>query len=247
LSGAQAPLIDVKSSDSPGRFPYRRNCWYLVGMNGLLGFEHEGRLWANGYRLVAGVDEAGRGCLAGPVVAAACVLPEGCDPLEGVRDSKLTRREERGALVEYITDRAIVIGLGAASRREIDRINIRRASVLAMRRALSKLGTWQYALVDGPLPPEFREFPCDGIVDGDAVCPSIACASIIAKTVRDQLMGRLARFHPEYGWERNAGYGTPEHRAALIRHGPTPHHRFSFRPVSQLGLPLEVLFGEGGS
>jgi ribonuclease HII len=245
MSGVPTPLCDVKPLRCEDVFPYLLNCWYLVRMSGLLRFEHESRLWSSGYRLVAGVDEAGRGCLAGPVVAAACVLPEGCDPLDGVRDSKLTRREERSELVEYIASRALAFGLGAASRREIDALNIRRASVLAMRRALDRVQPWHYALVDGPLPPEFEDDPCAGIIDGDAVCPSIAGASIIAKFVRDELMTKLARFHPEYGWERNVGYGTPEHREALVRHGPTSHHRFSFRPVSQLGLPFEVA-GKGG-
>jgi ribonuclease HII len=202
-------------------------------------FQYEQALWQQGVQLVAGVDEAGRGCLAGPVVAAACILPEGCDPLDGVRDSKLTQRDERADLVRLIMDRAVAVGLGAASCREIDRINIRAASVLAMKRALCRLGEWHHALIDGPLPPEFQGHPARGIVDGDALCASIACASILAKTCRDDLMSRLAPRHPEFGWEQNAGYGTPAHREALLRLGPTPHHRRSFRPVSQLSLPLD--------
>jgi ribonuclease HII len=207
-------------------------------------FDLEQRLWSEGVARVAGVDEAGRGCLAGPVVAAACILPPDCDPLDGVRDSKLTRRDERAELVELILQRAIAVGLGAASCREIDRINIRGASVLAMMRALAKLGTWEHALVDGPLPPEFRDSSADGIVDGDALSPSIACASILAKTCRDDLMSRLARRHPEYGWDRNVGYGTTAHLEALTEFGPTPHHRKSFRPVSQLALPLDSVVPE---
>lgn len=214
-------------------------------MSNALGFEFETRLWADGHSFVAGVDEAGRGCLAGPVVAAACILPVDCDPLDDVRDSKMTRRTEREDLARYIMDRSLAIGLGAASRREIDRLNIRRASVLAMQRALAKLGHWNYALIDGPLPPEFRGFPCEGIIDGDAKCPSIACASILAETLRDHLMTRLARRHPEYGWDTNVGYGTPAHLEALMHHGPTRHHRYSFRPVSQLALPIGVE-GDGG-
>lgn len=214
------------------------HCWYCVNMIGTLDFQYEQRHWANGLPLIAGVDEAGRGCLAGPVVAAACVLPSWCDPLDGVRDSKLTKREERAELVKLILERAVAVGLGAASCREIDRINIRAASVLAMQRALRKIGTWNHALIDGPLPLEFEGYPAEGIVDGDALCPSIACASILAKTLRDDLMTRLARRHPEFGWDRNAGYGTPVHRKALEQFGPTPHHRRSFRPVSQLSLPF---------
>jgi ribonuclease HII len=207
-----------------------------VPMSTLLTFALEQRQWESGNERVAGVDEAGRGCLAGPVVAAACILPVGCDPLEGVRDSKLTRRDERDELVQLILDRALAATLGAASRSEIDRINIRAASVLAMKRALSRIGAWDYALIDGPIPPEFRGLPAEGIVDGDALCPSIACASILAKTCRDEIMVRLSRRHPEYGWDRNAGYGTPGHRDALTKFGPTPHHRRSFKPVNQLPL-----------
>jgi ribonuclease HII len=210
-------------------------------MSVVMEFQFEQRHWKNGLHLVAGVDEAGRGCLAGPVVAAACVLPVDCDPLDGVRDSKLTKREERSDLVNLILDRAISVGIGAASCREIDRINIRAASVLAMQRALKRLGAWNFALIDGPLPPEFREHPAEGIIDGDALCPSIACASILAKTLRDGLMAKLAARHPEFGWDTNAGYGTNTHREALQRLGPTPHHRRSFRPVSQLSLPLETM------
>jgi ribonuclease HII len=207
-------------------------------MSVAMDFQFERRHWEQGIHHVAGVDEAGRGCLAGPVVAAACVLPVDCDPLDGIRDSKLTKREERRELVELILDRSLAIGLGAASCREIDRINIRAASVLAMQRALRRLGNWHIALIDGPLPPEFRGEPAEGIVDGDALCSSIACASILAKTLRDNLMSKLAIRHPEYGWDTNAGYGTAAHRDALREFGPTPHHRRSFRPVSQLALPL---------
>lgn len=210
-----------------------------------LPFDREQRLWDQGFSRVAGVDEAGRGCLAGPVVAAACILPAGCDPLEGVRDSKLTKRSERSALAQMIRERALSVGIAAASRREVDRLNIRVASVLAMRRALTRAGIWNYALIDGPLPPEFAHDPAEGIIDGDALCVSIACASILAKTLRDDLMAKLALRHPQYGWERNAGYGTAAHREALLEHGPTRHHRQSFRPVSQLSLPLPPS-GNGG-
>ena len=208
-------------------------------MGDVMDFQLEQRLWRQGIARIAGVDEVGRGCLAGPVVAAACILPAGSDPLEGVRDSKLIKREERAEIAEVIVRNAIAVSLGAASRREIDRINIRAASVLAMKRALARIGSWDYALIDGPFPPEFAGDPAEGVIDGDALSPSIACASILAKICRDDLMTRLARRHPEYGWDRNAGYGTAAHRAALASYGPTPHHRRSFRPVSQLMLALE--------
>lgn len=212
-----------------------------------LRFDIEQRLWDEGLGRVAGVDEAGRGCLAGPVVAAACILPPGSDPLDGVRDSKLTKRSERADLVRLIRERALAIGIAAASRREIDRLNIRVATVLAMRRALIRTGVWEYALIDGPLPPEFVSDPAEGIVGGDGLCSSIACASILAKTLRDNLMSRLASRHPEFGWDRNAGYGTAAHRDALITYGPTPHHRQSFRPVSQLALPFGPVSHGGDS
>ncbi|CCF83809.1 ribonuclease HII [Nitrolancea hollandica] len=191
----------------------------------------EQRLWERGLRLVAGVDEAGRGCLAGPVVAAACILPAGLTEIPGVRDSKLLTPAQRRELYLTIHETAIAIGVGAASRREIDRYNIRVASVLAMQRALARAGIWDHALCDGPMPPELDPRRHSGIVDGDAICLSIAAASIVAKVTRDALMARLAARHPEFGWERNAGYGTAAHLDALQRFGPTPHHRRTFAPV----------------
>jgi ribonuclease HII len=190
--------------------------------------------WSNGLLLVAGVDEVGRGCLAGPVVAAACVLPPGLDALPGVRDSKQLTSGQRQELLPVIFETALSIGVGAASRAEIDRLNVRRASVLAMQRALTRLGDWHHALLDGPLGSEFEPERHTGVIDGDATCLSIACASIVAKVTRDRLMVRLARRHPEFGWERNAGYGTAEHLAALRALGPTPHHRRTFRPVQDV-------------
>ncbi len=191
----------------------------------------EQRLWERGLRLVAGVDEAGRGCLAGPVVAAACILPAGLTEIPGVRDSKLLSPAQRRDRYFTIHDTAVAIGVGAASRREIDRYNIRVASVLAMQRALARAGIWDHALCDGPMPPELDPRRHSGIVDGDAICLSIAAASIVAKVTRDALMARLAVRHPEFGWERNAGYGTTAHLDALQRFGPTPHHRRTFAPV----------------
>jgi ribonuclease HII len=132
--------------------------------------------------------------------------------------------------------RALAVGIGAASVREIDRLNIRRASILAMRRALDRLGVApDLVLVDGLPCPELG-VPHDAIVDGDAHCHSIAAASVIAKTLRDRLMELLAPRHPSYGWESNKGYGTPDHLAALAAWGFTPHHRKSFAPVVQLTL-----------
>ncbi len=198
--------------------------------------EREIAFWQAGGGLVAGVDEAGRGPLAGPVVAAAVVFPPHCRVIRGLRDSKLLPPPRRLRLAGVVRARALAVGVGAASVREIDRVNIRRASILAMRRALARLRvTPGLVLVDGlPCP----ELGCahDAIIDGDAHCHSIAAASVIAKTVRDRLMELLARHHPSYAWESNKGYGTPDHLAALALHGFTAHHRRSFAPVLQLEL-----------
>ncbi len=196
----------------------------------------ERELWAQGLELVAGVDEAGRGPLAGPVVAAAVIFrPE--DRVPGVTDSKQLSAQVREELVVEIRRRALVIGVGAASCREVDRLNILRASHLAMRRAIARLDPLpEHVLVDGLPVPELGPGHT-AIVEGDAKSYTIACASIVAKTVRDRIMQRLAPRYPGYGWSTNVGYGTPEHVMALDALGPTPHHRRSFVPV-QLSLEL---------
>ncbi|MGA7671793.1 MAG: ribonuclease HII [Nitrolancea sp.] len=190
--------------------------------------------WSHGLTLVAGVDEVGRGCLAGPVVAAACILPANVVEIAGVRDSKTLSGSRRRELVAEIRRCAVMTAIAAASRREIDQFNIRVATTLAMRRALNRLGPWHHAIIDGPLMPEFRDGPFSGVIDGDAICLSVACASILAKEARDSLMRRLACRHPEYDWDHNVGYGTANHLDALRRCGPTPHHRRTFRPVREL-------------
>lgn len=183
---------------------------------------------------MAGLDEAGRGPLAGPVVAAAAVLNEGAAP-QGLDDSKKLTACQREALSDQLRSAAL-IGVGAASVAEIDRLNILAASLLAMRRALESL-VWRMgrlpdlALVDGNQSPGLP-CPTELIVKGDGRSASIAAASIIAKVARDRAMSALARAHPGYGWETNAGYGTAQHRAALISLGPTLHHRRSFAPVA---------------
>lgn len=203
--------------------------------------EREVALWSaagegSGGGLVAGLDEAGRGPLAGPVVAAAVVLPPFCKPIRGLRDSKLLPPLKRARLAGVVRARAIAVGVGAASVREIDRWNIRRAAILAMRRALARLPLIpDFVLVDGLPVPELG-CPHEAIVDGDAHCHSIAAASVIAKTVRDRLMDLLAPRHPPYAWASNKGYATPEHLAALAECGFTAHHRRSFSPVVQLEL-----------
>jgi len=198
--------------------------------------EREAALWREGRRLVAGIDEVGRGPLAGPVVAAAVVFPPGTKPLRGLDDSKRLTAAARAEIAVTIRERAFAVGVGAASVHEIDRLNIRRASILAMRRALDRLRcTPAYVLVDGLPCPELG-VPHTAIIDGDARCQSIAAASVIAKTVRDRLMQLLALRHPGYLWERNKGYSTTAHLAALDAHGLTAHHRLSFQPVTQLIL-----------
>ena len=198
--------------------------------------EREVAFWQAGGGVVAGVDEAGRGPLAGPVVAAAVVFPPFCKFIRGLRDSKLLPPAKRSRLAAVVRARAIAIGVGAASVREIDRLNIRRASILAMRRALDRLGvTPGLVLVDGLPCPELG-IPHDAIVDGDAHCHSIAAASVIAKTVRDRLMDLLGGRHPLYDWKSNKGYATPDHLAALAAFGFSSHHRKSFAPVVQLEL-----------
>ena len=191
-------------------------------------------------RLIAGIDEVGRGPLAGPVVACAVVMPPERRRIPGVADSKRLTAAERTRLAVHIRLRAVAIGLGAASVREIDRLNIYHATVLAMRRALARLGvTPQHVLVDGK-PIRTLGVEHTAVVQGDACCYSIACASIIAKVTRDRLMAALGSRYPHYGWARNAGYGTDEHRRALDAAGLSPHHRRSFGPVGQLILDLAL-------
>jgi len=196
----------------------------LHGPPDLLAYER--RFWARG-RSVAGVDEAGRGPLAGPVVAAAVVLhPGSC--VVGADDSKRLAPDVREELFERIVGSALAVGVGAASVREIDSRNILRATTEAMRRALERLGHRPgHVVVDG-LPVKHLEWEHEAVVDGDALVHSIGCASIVAKVVRDRLMRRLARRYPGYCWETNVGYGTPAHREALRALGPTPHHRLTF-------------------
>ena len=191
---------------------------------------------ASGLRPVAGIDEAGRGPLAGPVVAAAVVLDPARVP-RGIDDSKKLRAAVRERIAAEL-ERCAAIGLGQASVQEIDRLNILKATMLAMRRALDALSLAlgrapALALVDGNRLPELP-CPAEAVVRGDAKSLSIAAASIVAKVARDAMMADLAREHPHYGWDRNAGYGTAQHLKALTLHGPTPHHRITFAPVHNL-------------
>jgi len=195
---------------------------------------------------VAGVDEVGRGPLAGPVVAAAVVLPPRVPRVLArlLDDSKkltaVQRHEAFAALLERRRAGTVEIAVGAASVTEIVRINILHAAMLAMRRAVSRLPTPpDLALIDGDRPPGL-DCPTRCIIGGDALCLSIAAASIVAKVVRDRCMARLAARCPGYGWDTNAGYGTVFHRAALIRLGPSRHHRPTFGMVRQMALELSL-------
>ncbi|MCJ7627804.1 MAG: ribonuclease HII [Longimicrobiales bacterium] len=192
--------------------------------------DYEERFWSRGLFRVAGVDEVGRGPLAGPVVAAAVVLPPGT-AIHGARDSKTLSPARRRELATEILGRALAYGVGAASVREIDRLNILVSTRLAMSRALAQLPlSPDHIVVDG-LPVACLGWEHEAIVGGDGRIHSIACASILAKVVRDRLMTRLSHRYPGYGWETNMGYGTAAHRSALERLGPTPHHRLSFGGV----------------
>jgi ribonuclease HII len=206
---------------------------------------YERQAWSAGSRRVAGVDEAGRGPLAGPVVAAAVVFPrdfleaESERSLGGLTDSKKlpeSLREHFYGLLMGSPD--ILIGVGEAEVEEIDRLNILRATHLAMARALSRIAPLpEHALVDGrPVPG--LPCPSTAIVSGDGLSLSIAAASVVAKVTRDRLLIELDREFPQYGFARHKGYGTPEHLEALRKHGPTKHHRKSFEPVYQLNLDL---------
>jgi ribonuclease HII len=191
----------------------------------------EWALWRSGARRVAGVDEVGMACLAGPVVAAALVVKPYCRKIPGVRDSKTLSLQQRERLYDHILSRALAVGVGAASVTEINQLNILRASHLAMWRALRRVQPYDHALIDGREIREIDLGPHTAIVDGDALSYAIASASIVAKVTRDRLMYRLARRYPGYGWDSNVGYATRRHLQGLREHGLTPFHRTAYAPV----------------
>jgi len=210
----------------------------------------ERRLWNEGLVRIAGVDEVGVAPTCGAVVAAAVIMKPGCHRIPGVRDSKTLSMQQRERLAPIIRKRAVAIGVGAASVAEIDRLNIYHATHLAMRRAIAKLGGHEHVLVDGNRIVGFEEQvgPYTNIVDGDAKVYSIACASVVAKVVRDRMMAKLSARYPGYGWEHNQGYATRDHRAAIREFGLTPFHRRSFlalqRTLAGDQMPLD-LFNDG--
>jgi ribonuclease HII len=199
----------------------------------MLHYRHEKRLMAGLGSPVCGVDEAGRGPLAGPVVAAAVILTPGRFP-KGLNDSKQLTEETRESLYPLIMEMAVAVGVGEASVGEIDLVNIRQATHLAMARAVRALAVQAaIALVDGNDPPALP-CPCETLVRGDGISLSVAAASIVAKVIRDRLMVALHQQHPGYNWASNKGYGTPEHYSGLMLHGVTVHHRRSFAPIHNI-------------
>jgi ribonuclease HII len=199
-------------------------------------FKEEKLLRAQGYQIIAGVDEVGRGALMGPVVAAAVILPETIRARwkDGVRDSKQLRPRERETLYEYIKETAVAVGTGETSPEEIDKFGIAKATRLAMLSAIKQLKPEpQFILIDYYSLPE-TPLPNRGVTHGDGLCFSISCASIIAKVTRDRLVAAMADEYPDYGFDGHKGYGTRRHLECLRRNGPCPLHRRTFRPVSEM-------------
>ena len=188
---------------------------------------YENEAMQKGYKYVCGVDEAGRGPLAGPVYAAAVILPEGCI-IEGVNDSKKISEKKREELFDVICEKALAYSIASADEKEIDEINILNATYLAMKRAVEGLNiAADYALIDGNRLPQL-DIPAECIVKGDAKSESIACASILAKVSRDRYMLEMAKEYPEYQFEKHKGYGTKLHYKMLDEFGPSEIHRQSF-------------------
>lgn len=193
----------------------------------MLDREFDLRKRSESIRIICGTDEAGRGPLAGPVAAGACILPEGYVP-EGLDDSKKLTEKKREALYAQITENGLAWGIGLASAAEIDEINILNASLLAMRRAIAAMGaTPDLVLVDGSVNRGF-DIRSEAVIGGDAKSPSIAAASILAKVTRDRIMAELDGKYPEYGFAQHKGYPTPAHKLAVYEFGPCPEHRRSF-------------------
>ncbi|MBQ9429435.1 MAG: ribonuclease HII [Clostridia bacterium] len=192
-----------------------------------LSYVYERTALSSGYKMICGVDEAGRGPLAGPVVAAACILPLDCE-IDGLNDSKKLTEKKRDELFDIIRERAVAYSIGMADNLEIDRLNILNATMLAMARAILGLNVpADFALVDGNC---IRNFPIPAmtVVKGDAKSPSIAAASILAKVTRDRLCLEMDKQYPEYNFKKHKGYPTKEHRDLVRALGPCPLHRMSF-------------------
>lgn len=194
----------------------------------MVGFEYEREARAKGFKSVCGIDEAGRGPLAGPVFAAAVILPDGIE-IEGLNDSKKLSEKKREALFDVIIEKAVSYSVAFADHREIDEINILNATFLAMKRAAEGLGIpADCALVDGNRQPKGFSIPCQTIVKGDGISASIAAASILAKVSRDRMMIKADGIYPEYMFAKHKGYGTALHCELLNKYGPCPIHRLTF-------------------
>ena len=198
----------------------------------------EKRLRLQGYELIAGIDEAGRGALAGPVVAAAVILPSSSYPpwLKLVRDSKEISPKKRETLFHFIREEAVSVGVGIVSAQIIDAANILKATQLAMKQAVEKLPRQPHFLIIDRLTLPHCPIPQEGITRGDKLCLSIACASIVAKVTRDHIMEELDEIHPDYGFAKHKGYGTRRHVSCLQQLGPSPSHRLSFAPVKIIAV-----------
>lgn len=194
-------------------------------------FALELQLKNEGYQCIVGVDEAGRGPLSGPVVAAAVYIPDGFDTSD-INDSKKLSSKKRELLYNKIREECIW-AISQVDEKLIDQINIREATKLAMRNAVYKLDKADFALIDGNFIPEFLYIPAQAVVGGDGLSLSIAAASIVAKVRRDHLMEALHARYPVYNWKQNKGYGTEEHRKAIELYGPSPYHRKSFAGVKE--------------
>ena len=191
-------------------------------------FELENKIWSKGYTYICGVDEAGRGPLAGPVCAAAVILPQDCN-IEGLNDSKKLSEKKRELLFDEIIDAAIDFSICYATVAEIEEFNILNATFIAMNRAINELGVVpDYCLIDGNREPKGILFPCETVIKGDAKSNSISAASILAKVSRDRLMLKYDSEYPGYGFAKHKGYGTKEHYEAIRRMGVCPIHRLSF-------------------
>ena len=191
-------------------------------------FDIENSAREKGFSLICGVDEAGRGPLAGPVCAAAVILPEGLE-IEGLNDSKKLSHLKREKLYDIIIEKAVAYGIAFASVEEIEEVNILNATYLAMNRAIDALKTpADYALIDGNRVPTGIKIPCETVVKGDALSYSVAAASILAKVTRDRLMLQYDKKYPEYGFSKHMGYGTKYHTDKILEHGPSEIHRPSF-------------------
>lgn len=194
----------------------------------MVDYTYEKQAMAKGYSLICGVDEAGRGPLAGPVCAAAVILPTDLE-IEGLNDSKKLSEKRREALYDVIKEKAVAYSIAFASVEEIEEYNILQATFMAMTRAVEGLGVKaEFALIDGNKIPPQLPIPADFIIGGDALSASVAAASVLAKVTRDRLMVEMEETYPGYDFKKHKGYGTKVHREALLKLGPSPIHRMSF-------------------